>query len=147
MKQDDLYIAILKYGKEHIGENVTPGDIKKYFKENNYEIDVPSGAFQRLFFDVFSDPKGRGFNDNLPCIMNMEAYFRLLEHEELKEARQSSKEARKYAIIAICISIIAMVISIIFSIIQIITPTKIDNTQFQKLIQPASQSVWQSDEK
>lgn len=146
IKKDDLYIAILKYGKEHLGENVTPEGLIKHLKENKYDFNADGNDFKRLYLDVFSLREGRGFGYDRPSIMKMEAYFRLLEHEELQDARESSKEARKYAVIAIWISIFAMIISITISIIQLNTSTKIDDAQFQKLIQPVPQLYWQADE-
>ncbi|EGU30858.1 hypothetical protein VIBRN418_16266 [Vibrio sp. N418] len=48
--------------------------------------------------------------------------FRLLEYEELKEARESSIDANKTATRAIWLSIVTLLCSIFFSLYQVITP-------------------------
>ena len=49
-------------------------------------------------------------------MLSFEDAFRLLEHDELQEARQSSKDAKKFATIAIIIAIVVGLFDIGFSI-------------------------------
>ena len=55
--------------------------------------------------------------DSGKYFLSVEDYFSLLEHEELKEARQSSKNALIVAIIAMIISAILAGINIYYQII------------------------------
>ncbi len=118
MKKDDLYIAILKYGKEHLQEGVTSEDLIKFLEHKKYEYQYDGYMFKGIFLDVFRKPTGTVGGRNL-CFMKMEAYFQLLEYEELKEARQSSKTATWIAIVAIIISAGLAFASIILGLVQI----------------------------
>ena len=148
MKKDDLYIAILKHGYDKVREGVTYNSTKQHLKKLGYDVgahdvgadDVGTddGAlYYRLFHETFTHPKGKKFNHTITletkCFIDMDAYFKLVEYTELKEARRSSKIATYFAIAAIVISIVAMVISIYFSYKQLKSPTKIETTQFEKI--------------
>ena len=122
MKKDDVYIAILKYAKDNLDNGATFTDVKKYLKQLGYSFEPQ--PFQDLFSRVFSDPSGHNYvmplNVNIQkFIMGIEAYFQLLEYEELKEARQSSKNAMWIAIVAIIISAGLAFASIILGLVQI----------------------------
>lgn len=51
--------------------------------------------------------------------LSFEARFKLLEYEELSEARKSSKKAQRHSTIAIMCAVIAIVVSIVLGILQL----------------------------
>lgn len=59
----------------------------------------------------------------------MDAYFHLLEHEELREARKSSRTATRFATAALCVSIVTGGLSISSSF----NPTKLASDQLDAL--------------
>lgn len=59
--------------------------------------------------------------------------FRLLEYQELKEARQSSLDANKMATRAIWISILSFLSAIMFSIYQITNPISLPEKHYTEL--------------
>jgi len=62
----------------------------------------------------------------LKTMMNQEAYFQLLEYEEMEQARSSSKWALQVAIVAILITLGVSAASLI---VPFIYPTNIDSRQ------------------
>ena len=71
--------------------------------------------------------------NNTPHALNIEAYFHLLEHEELEEARTSSKNALLVATIAIGISIITAVASIWIQL-KIPTDVVVSGSQIERVL-------------
>ena len=75
---------------------------------------------------TFRNPKGdTGY-------LEMDAYFRLLEHDELQGARRSSLVATRFATLALIVSVAAFCASIWFSI----SPTMLAPDQLSTLTQP-----------
>ena len=83
-------------------------------------------TFNYFFHDVTSMLQHHGAKD-LPekYRLSSDAYFQLLEHEELEEARASSRQALHVAIGAICISIFTALASIGVQIYQLRTPADV----------------------
>jgi hypothetical protein len=142
MKKDDLYIASLKYGKNNLMDGVTCVGLIKHLDELGYQFETTGDKtrlLSKIFTSIFEWPHaakspGSIVSDNLTiCYMKFDAYFSLLEHEELQDARQSAKTAKYIAIIAIGISIIATLFSIHFSVKQISSPVVIQQDQFNKI--------------
>lgn len=138
-QKDDLYIAILKHGRDTLDTGITPKVLAERLEKDGYNLNPDRNFYTRLFRDAFEFDEDIRYDPDRLGRLKMESYFRLLEHEELNEARQSSRDAQKKAVIAIWISILAMVITIIFSILQFFSSTTIDETQFEKLISPVSE--------
>jgi len=142
MKTEDLYITILKYGKTHLLDGVTYSSVEKYLNSKGYstEGDLHRLRYRIMFNDVFEDPvhrtlyvDGSSDQEKFTLFIKMEAYFRLLEYEELKDARKSSKKAQTFSTIAIAISIVALGLSIYFSIKQINSPVTLEMDQFEQI--------------
>jgi len=100
---EDIYIELLRYGREHLTDGVTLSETLSYLKKLQ-----PESVLVQSEEDF-----ARTFNDACPYIgasmeskrvLSMEHYFNLLEHDELREARQSSRNALWVAIGAIVIS-------------------------------------------
>jgi len=68
----------------------------------------------------------RNMPENITAWCTANDRFRLLEYQELQEARESAATAKKHALIAICISIASLLASICFSIYQVATPVTLD---------------------
>jgi len=139
MKKDDLYIAILKHGYDKINEGVTYDSVRQHLEKLGYSFDADDNIsrLHKLFYETFSlhtGKKTRGTVDSeSKYYIDIDAYFKLVEYTELKEARRASKNATYFAIIAIVISIVAFGFSIYFSIKQLKSPTKIETTQFEMI--------------
>jgi len=109
---EDLYIEMLRYGKQHLADGVTESELLSYLQKLQPEsvLVQSSGTFFNTFDEAFPfigelSLDGRRF-------LSMEGYFNLLEHDELQEARQSSRNALWVAIGAIVISAILAGVSI-----------------------------------
>ena len=112
---DDLYIAVLRYGREHLGEYTTPEDLFEVMKARGFESAYLSSFenFELLFWETFTalDRKVSS-RDSSNWLLSLDSYFRLLEYEELHEARSSAKRATKIAIAAITIAAILAAASV-----------------------------------
>jgi len=115
---DDLYIALLRYGKDHLGESTTPKALFKVMNDRGFASPYLSSQqqFALLFSESFEALRTPGASDNSDWVFKGAAYFRLLEYEELNEARSSSKRALYVAIAALVVSGVLALASIYFSI-------------------------------
>lgn len=106
--EDDVYIKLLKQGKERLesGKHMTYGEFKGIISV--LKIKRAPGT---LFREIYGPPLGEDREEDI-CL---DAYFNLLEYEELKQARESSKSASKLALWAIGIAIVTLLTSIGFS--------------------------------
>ena len=110
-KKDDYYITFLKYVHRAIGEGRTVEYPDVWPHVQGIHPTVSEEAFQRAFLSATEPVVGEGhinLLDNLKCgnhmVLTLEAYFHLLEHEELEQARSSSTTALRVAIAAIVIT-------------------------------------------
>ena len=113
MAKDDFYITLLKIlrDKTVLGESVSYDDVKVHIESTHPEISEET--LKRIFFGNnivqeladFGEGIDLRIRNNTPHIITLDAYFHLLEHQELREARQSSKWAQWTATFAILISI------------------------------------------
>ena len=115
--KEDLYIRVLEYGKENIGNPIKYKQIKQQLDDESYEYD--EFALKQFFGEVFVDgnfPSGNEpgrINENGEYYLEAKGYFNLLEYIELKEARASSKNATYFAGAALTISALSFLASII----------------------------------
>lgn len=102
---DDLYIRVLKYCRDNIETPVTPDAVVKYLNDT-YDYEFRSHLEHTELEEIFEFTFGnRGLSNITPYPMKGEAYFRLLEYEELSEARKNAREARWLSIAAIIIAV------------------------------------------
>ena len=109
-KKDDFYITTLKYGRSALEKaiDVHHDEVREYVK--NVHPNMNDYAFTKIFWDAFEAVQELGSNyadrikNKNPHVLNIEAYFHLLEHQELQEARRSSHRALCIAIFAILLS-------------------------------------------
>lgn len=145
-KKDDFYITTLKYGRDALAksEDVTYDKVKSHVKEIHPNIN--DAAFLRMFFSEFDALKDSGSSNlhhiqqNTPHVLNIEAYFRLLEHTELQEARASSRQALQRSTWAIVISAFLAVASMGAQIYQLNTPANVilSERQVERMLSTAS---------
>lgn len=67
------------------------------------------------------------------CFLSLDSYFKLVEHTELVEARESAESARKYSLTAIGISVFAVAISVFVSIWASTRPTELTDHQIERI--------------
>jgi len=102
--KDDIYIELFKWAKKKV--YFTLEDIKKENKFKDYFSLIEKEMQQSRIFICLED--------NFKYALSFEDRFRLLEYEELQQAKKQSN-------IATWIAIIAMIITVIIGIAQIIT--------------------------
>jgi hypothetical protein len=131
---DNIIVEILKYGRiKKPGKEMgfTRDDLKLHLKNLGFKMDYEDDQTTNIIFD-------NCFTLNVPqkgqYVMRADAYFTLLEYEELEEARASSKQANIWAIVALGASILGTIFAIGFSLKQINTPTEIKQTQIDQIV-------------
>lgn len=137
-RKEDIYIAVLKFGKDNIGKPFKFPELEKHLKDNGYEYE--EFALRQFFAALFiSVESPRGNDQNRPIdpsqtfFLEQSGYFHLLEFQELESARKSSLQATYFAVIAIFISIASTCISIYYSNKQLNNPTTLNSDQFEAL--------------
>ena len=139
MRKDDFYITTLKYGRNALAksEGVNYNEVRDHVRSIHPKLN--DEAFSRIFWSAFEALQDFGtssddrIKNNTPHTLNLEAYFHLLEHEELEEARTSSRRALRVATWAIGIAIATAVVS---TFIQLTVPTNVvfDDQQIELLL-------------
>ncbi len=149
--KEDIYIEILKLGRDHNLEGVTEEDLWKLAYDKSYltkeefdevnaiqpreNVSVPTrrkaDAISQLFIECF-ETVSRG-NDPEVRTLNMNSRFQLLEHRELVLARDNAKSARVFSLWAIGIAFASLAASLYFSN----QPIQLAETQYQALVRAA----------
>ena len=117
-KKEDVLISILKFVYKNSELGVTYKDILNH---PNVKSNPVALSYIESQFDQLGSRNAEGFvskiqylrpdalfmfiKDTYKIILSEKGYFNLIEYQELKEARTSSKWAQWTAIVAICISI------------------------------------------
>lgn len=126
----NIYIRILKYANRK-GE-FTMDELYDELKLNQKQKDfVNSGRGTTGLICNTGRIKEEGTNKNSTFTISAEGTFKLLEYEELEEARKSSKWAMRFAIIAMLLTILSV-------IAQMVYPIYLDDKQFNKFIEVIS---------
>lgn len=159
----DIYISILELGKDKGLSGVTGKDIYEYLKRKKHitcnelrlfitpestdegkEAAKKQRKISRILEDVFRPHSGIEATDVEERVMTMDSYFKLLEHQELVEARENARDARKEAakasklsLIVIILAIVAIVVSAGFTCWQIFQPITINSEQLNQLTTPS----------
>lgn len=150
-KKEDIYISILKFAKKEGFEGLDYNNIYQLAKDKGclskeelceikkYEIDRLNGIsditeskkikLDAMWSEIMSVNSNKGSNQNR--IMSFESYFKLIEHEELSEARRNAKIASWLAMTAIIISVFSVIVS--SKPIEFKSPIKIDNQQLEEI--------------
>lgn len=128
----NAYIDLLEYGAQNILNEVNQEEVKKFLKNkgHNFDFDKGEAQFKRMYYDVFTDPNGKGQD---PSFTNLESYFRYIAYLELKDARRSSNVATILSLFAISIAIAAIVLQYFF-----VSTIRIENEQFKEFLKNKS---------
>jgi hypothetical protein len=139
-KQENIYLDALEYGEKQLikKKSITRQELQTYLESKGYKFTtkeerrlLSSLSREAFFINYDIDPSNRRY------YLNIEGYFKLLEHRQLNDARKSSREAKRFAIIAIIISILTLIASIILSIYSIEQKMVIDDKQFRVI-----ENIW-----
>ncbi len=141
----DIYISILEFGMERGIAGVSYHDLydhlchkgylstdelvlikKKSKQERTEEVQLKKRAIDNTFEHTFYYIKENNVNIR---VLTPDAYFQLLEHEELKLARKSASTATKFSFLAIGIALL----SLIFSYLQSKQPLTLNEAQLATL--------------
>lgn len=102
--EDDIYIKLLKQAREDLTANHP-------INFEDFRTKVPNLTQpEKAFAEIYGNPAGNGAKKI--HFMTLEAYMKLLDHEELSHALKESRQARKEAKWAIYAAILAIVIQI-----------------------------------
>ena len=104
MNYKDVYIKILEYA--YMNPGFTLKEIQAEFPEHA-ELLKKEIEYSTLFIPLSADK-----NKGVKFALTFEDRFKLLEYEELKEARKSSRNAMIVAIIAILLTFSSILVSI-----------------------------------
>ena len=103
---DDLYIRVLKYCRDNIDTPKQPNSIITFLNETYGYRFVGANNHMQLQQILEFTFGVKNLRNDIPYPMTGEAYFKLLEYEELSLARKNAKEAKVMSIIAIMIAVL-----------------------------------------
>ena len=109
MSKDDFYVRVLRWAKKKGSEGFSLSDIEK-------DLSLTKNQFQLIDHtanvdeSVFVGPDSHTSKYEL----SFEGYFKLLEYDELQEARESARQARFYAISAMVLTAASSLINVYF---------------------------------
>lgn len=116
---EDKYIKFLRILKERLENNEPIDEIELSRICQDLKIDF--GIQGDLKYAVFAKNEiTRRHSGVARYFMTLDAYLKLLQYEELSQAREDSKQARKEAKTATIVAIFAIGVSILIAIVQII---------------------------
>lgn len=126
--ETDLYIKVLKYAKNN-PNGITLNDIREKFDLNGKETEVVKkqlctshGGSPPPLITETTQPNQRGEGREKLYILSFNGTMRLLEYEELEQARKSSRRALYVAIAALLTSILVGIFQIGIDLIDLNTP-------------------------
>ena len=108
-QSDDFYVRVLRWAKEKGSEGFSLSDMEKDLPLTNMQftlIDHTANVDEAVF--VRPDSHTSKYE------LSFEGYFKLLEYDELQEARESARQARFYAISAMVLTASSILIDVYF---------------------------------
>ena len=108
-KKDDVYITLFKYCRQQMSQNGLINRDEAVKHAVNKNPGVSERAIRSLCSAVLSPVPGSTKDGER--ILATGAYFNLLEHEELHDARQASNWARMLAIAALGVPTAAVIVA------------------------------------
>ena len=144
--EDSIHLRAVRYGVKY-PHGFSFGKIEKWYKTerpNDWKVvrkflllalSNNDKALNQVTPYILLEKAEAGNEGTSQFILTYEAYFNYLNYLELVESRKNARGAFWIAFVAITISVVAMGASIYYSRKQIDAPVKIDEQQFQQLIQ------------
>ena len=145
-KKDDPFITLLKYVNQQTlkGETVHITEVVNHVKSvhpDAHEYAIQYACWNSL--ETVPDPDKSGYGslfgeieNEIPRVLDLQSYFNLLEHTELREARAASASALKMARWALSISAFLAGASIVLTLIfqlWLAPDFTMDATQFDEI--------------
>ena len=140
MNKEDIYLAILRFGKAKGVIGVTYDELYIHLYKNEYitqeelaffnERQKPHGSTRDKWLNIC-----RLFEESFPVtnngrrLMSMDSYFKLIEHQELVDAKNNSLSAKRFSYAAIFIAVIAPTASLYFAYEQSQKPITLSEAQ------------------
>jgi hypothetical protein len=138
MKNDNLYIEALKFGRDNMNSGVSFSEMKTHLESKGHVISENFKGYLRFWFyeNFFKNGVTNTLNyysgstsavlsylnegkfDYDKCIMTGNAYENLIDFENLQQARKSSKQSYMGSIWAIVISAVFAAIQIVLAIVK-----------------------------
>lgn len=116
--KNDVYVKILDWANENPGFSF--GDILEAFPDQKELI---TKTIQKGQVFILVSPNADKY------MLNFESRFKLLEYEELNDARKGSKRAMTIAIISILLTLFSIIYSIVFvSKVEVVNLNKVTNS-------------------
>lgn len=141
MEQENIYIVALKFGQQNLGIGVKFGQLKEHLKEQgfSYANEEEEKQWRRLFYKVFNDYESgltarldsEDSSEETEGFFDIESYSRLIEHEELRLARESATGAKKQSTNAIVISVLALFASVLIGLWQLNSETNLSEDSYK----------------
>ncbi len=123
---EDLHIRILKCVYRH-QEGITIAEIEKELEEPEGSLKWVSEECESGGRKFWRTKKGNEYG-RPNMILSMDGRAILLQHDELNQARKSSRTATY-------IAALALLVAIIVGIIQICTPSKLNDVQLENILE------------
>ncbi|MEM7549272.1 MAG: hypothetical protein AAF363_06350 [Bacteroidota bacterium] len=124
---EDIFIHVMRVAKSHIGETITLYDLENELNKK-YKYNINNIHLRHSLYPIFKFVFGNHDFNKEPhnnYIMSGEAYVRLLEYDELQEAREASKSANIFARKANIFSLLAVVLALLTFFLQLFTDLQI----------------------
>lgn len=117
--EEDFYIAMLRYGKSKLETGFRQDDLVTYLHEKGYDIkSVHSNLLIHYFPLTFFAKDETKYPDHVSFYyLKPEAYFNLLNHDNIQTAEESAKQANIIAIISIILTLLSVILSLVLSIL------------------------------
>ncbi|MCH7736125.1 MAG: hypothetical protein IH872_01870 [Chloroflexi bacterium] len=140
-KEDDFYITFLKFASETVSVGDGTINYAKVFEHvHGIHDGISEPAFKRIFLQsvvtiIFQgrETRDEDIENDTPLVLTTDAYFQLLEHQELQEARKASSMARNLALVAIAVAAASVILSVILPV-YVNNDAVIDAAQYQGII-------------
>jgi hypothetical protein len=112
-KEEDIYIAMLRFGAANIENGFRLDELVTYLQGEGYLVPSVHSTLLRHFFpQAFFAEHASTYPDIVSFFyLKPEAYVHLLNFDSLQQSKRSSRRANQIAIIAIVLNIIALCIS------------------------------------
>jgi hypothetical protein len=107
-RKKDFYIEIIKFARDNPG--FTKNEFNREFPEQNKVLSYNNDIWKSMFVAINLLPKQP---PEVKFMLNVDARFKLLEHEQLEQARKSSFWAIMIAIGSLFVAIGLMIISLL----------------------------------
>jgi len=155
-RNDKIFIELLKYGAEKGLKGTDQLEVEQWAaerylpdrKSNEAEWNDLQVTLRYLFEECFHETNRttKGGHIRIRVLKN-EYYFRLIEYQELQESRRAAREASRNAWWAIRIAVAAIIVSAVLTYTQLNTPTTINKSDLNALIESNRNTNIQSEVK